>query len=175
MKRISLALVAALIMLAGCQSTGGPQVGKEVPSDGKYSLYMPGTPATKTQTIPSMAGPIDLHVYFFDEHGVRYILVYNDFPATISQAAAVKTLLDSARNGAIEGFHGKLVKEDTITLTGNYPGRDIQVVSADGKRALRSRMYVVKNRLYQIGIAVPTADLSTANTLKYLDSFKAHE
>jgi hypothetical protein len=177
MKSKWLALAAIITLLVGCQTAPETSGWKETSVKGKFSVLMPGESSERTQTTKTALGPMDIHIFTLEDKDARYVMVYNDFPAYVAQMdkAVIAKLLESVRDGAVSGFNGTLIKDSTITLSGGYQGREIQVESADKKRILRSRIYMVKARLYQVEISVPKDEVSAKYVTKYLDSFKVLE
>jgi len=121
-------------------------------------VLMPGTPAEQTQAQDTDLGPIDVHMYTFEGGDVAYLVGYNVFPAAVIDASTPAAILDGARDGQVETVKGTLVNESEITL-GTYPGRDleIQVEGSDGASSLRTRLFMVGDRLYQLVVAGPRA------------------
>jgi hypothetical protein len=164
---LSLSIVGAL--LAGC---GGSWT-EFSSTDGAFSVLMPGTPTEQTQTQDTDWGPIEVHMFTVEQGDVAYLVGYNVFPAAVIQAVSPAQLLDSARDGQVETVKGTLLSEEVITLDAN-PGRDleIQVEGEDGTSSLRSRLFLVGDRLYQLVVAGPKGQSTSSNTIKFLDSFE---
>ena len=168
-RALPLILVVAAL-LAGCGGTTWTEFSS---ADGAFSVLMPGTPTEETQTEDTDLGPIDVHLFTFEKGEVAYLVGYNVFPAAVVEAATPAVLLDSARDGQVETVKGTLVSETEITL-GTYPGRDleIQVEGSDGTSSLRSRLFMVGDRLYQLVVGGPKGQSTSADTIKFLDSFE---
>lgn len=161
-----------IILLAGCL-----QSWKEFSSaEGRYTVLMPGAPTEKTQNLKTPVGDLSMHGAFLDHNHSGYLVMYNDFPEAFAQAAAQgSAALTDSRDSLVEGSHGKLVGDQAITLMGKYPGREIQMEMPDGTRALRARMYLVKNRMYRVVITALKDDLFTKDANKFMESFKIQE
>lgn len=80
-------------------------------------------------------------------------------------------LLDAARDGAVGNIQGRLVSERALSL-GGHPGRELQVLSSDGRLALRMRIYLVNSRQYQVVAVAPKELRSTEDRDRFLDSFR---
>lgn len=142
-------------------------------SQGGFTILMPVTPAQKKQTQESALGPLDLYSFAasLDEGSVSYVVSYNDFPREVLELPP-EILLDSFRSGFIADRNVRLLDEKEITL-GNYPGREFKL-EIPGKASVTHRVYLVKERLYQLVTEVPLdreQDLSD-DTEKFLDSFQ---
>ena len=163
-------LLVAGTLLVGC---GGTTWTEFTSAEGAFSVLMPGTPAEQTQAQDTDLGPIDVHMYTFEGGDVAYLIGYNVFPAAVIDASTPAAILDGARDGQVETVKGTLVNESEITL-GTYPGRDleIQVEGSDGASSLRTRLFMVGDRLYQLVVAGPKGQSTSPDTIKFLDSFK---
>src|SRR5207244_3119777 len=99
-----------------------------------------------------------------------YVLVFADFSEAMLKGGSDEKRLDNARDGAVTSAKGKLKAEKRITLD-KHPGRELHI-EVEGKTAVRTRFYAVKNRLYQV-LAVGTRELVfSKDTDRFLDSFK---
>lgn len=99
---------------------------------------------------------------------VTYDVMYNDYPKAGIVKVNPQKLLDAARDGLVNQTKGQLVGEKRIML-GTVPGRDQEILGADGTRYW-ARLVLVENRLYQLmAIARPPA---TADTRTFFDSFQ---
>lgn len=173
MKKLYWLFISALLLaLAACQTA--PQAGF-TSKEGRFSVALSTAPVEKVRSAKAGAGQIDIHLFVHDENNFRYILSYNDFPPIAVAAIDPERLFDSTRDGVVSGYKGKLLNETSIRLDGKYPGREIQVLSGDGMHAMRSRMFMINNRLYQVAVALPKADLDSSTALNFLNSFKAWE
>jgi hypothetical protein len=126
--------------------------------EGRFKVLMPGTPKQDQAETESDFGKGVLHM---------------------NTAQAGKTLYganycDSSRDGAVANLEGELAGEKDIKL-GEYPGREIQIDVAGGKRLFRVRVYLVDQRLYQV-VVFGTKEAATSKEAdKFLDSFKLAE
>jgi hypothetical protein len=159
-----LPLLLVVGLLAGCGQTTWSEFS---------SVLMPGTPTEQTQTQDTELGVIDVHSFTFEQSGVAYLVGYNIFPAAVIEVATPGSMLDGARDGQVEAVKGTLVNEQEITM-GAYPGRDleIQIENSDGTASLRSRIFLVRDRLYQLVVVGPKGQSTSPDTTKFLDSFK---
>jgi len=157
-------------LLAGC---GGTTWSEFSSAEGAFSVLMPGTPTEETQTQDTELGAIDVHSFTFEQGGVAYLVGYNVFPAAVIEAASPDSLLDGACDGQVQAVKGTRVSEQEITL-GAYAGRDLEILieDSDGPASLRSRMFLVRDRLYQVMVVGPKGQSTSPDTLKFLDSFK---
>jgi hypothetical protein len=137
-----------------------------------FSILMPGQPALSNQTVKTAAGDMKLHEYMVELRRGAYGVIYSDLPPLfLQQPDAARRLLDAGRDGAVSQVKGKLVSEDIIHI-GLNPGRELKVDFAKG--TIRTRIYLINTRLYQVIAVVPSGQEQKASedTAKFLDSFR---
>jgi len=137
-------------------------------------VLMPGTPTKVTHRMDTQVGPIDIWVFTLDQNKFTYIISYSDYPEQILQVKNQDNILDGARDGAVAHVQGKLLGQRQISL-GQYPGRELTIEVPDGRHLVLMRMYLVKKRLHQVGVATPKANASSPNVTKFFESFKLIE
>ena len=95
---------------------------------------------------------------------------YADYPETFRTVAA-KQLLDGVRDG-LKGTDGKVVAEDETTVgsgDSKVVGRSIRIEA--GNNAIRVRVFLVENRLYQVMVAGTKAAVDANTADEFLKSF----
>jgi hypothetical protein len=144
--------------------------------EGKYKALLPSGAKTKTQSVKTEIGPVKVVTTEAALEGTHYMVVYADYPADRFKDADPDKVLDGVRGGAVKEAKGKLVSEKKITLgKARHPGRDLLIETLDGKARVRQRIYLVRNRLYQI-LAIGTEEAVKARTVdKFHESFTLTE
>jgi hypothetical protein len=167
---VLLLLLVVGALLAGCGQTAWSEFSSV---DGAFSVLMPGTPTEQTQSQDTDLGAIEVHSFTFEQGGVAYLVGYNDLPAAVLEAVTPAVILDSACGGQVEKVNGTLLNKEEIML-GTYPGRDleIQIQDSTGTSSLRSRTFLIRDRLYQVMVVGPKGQITSPDTTKFLDSFK---
>ena len=79
-------------------------------------------------------------------------------------------MFDGGRDRLIASEKGKLITQSTITLA-EYPGRAITVEMPDGL-IVTARLYLVKNRFYQLLAETKRTKEDAEKIASFLDSFK---
>lgn len=166
-KFLLLTLVLVTVLM-GCQKTDWKEF---KPSDGRFSVLMPGNPDTQTEQVNTSAGAVDLHVFTSALGNSGYIVGYGDYPASLIQTSSPASFLDGIRDGAVSSPKGKLTSERVLS-SDNNPGRELKIESPDGKHIIFGRYYLVGNRLYQALAINPKEQAFGADATKFLDSFK---
>ncbi|MCL5275564.1 MAG: hypothetical protein M1434_12605 [Chloroflexi bacterium] len=171
-KTISLVLVCAFLLVA---CGGAAPSWQDFSSDkGKFTVTMPATPKESSQSVDTAAGKIDLYLYTAQVGTSAYLVSFSDYPADMMSQADPAKVLDGAMNGAVTNISGTILSSQDITLSGN-PGKDFSAegkIKNPGDGSVRGRIYLVKNRLYQIIVVGMKDQIPTADADKYLQSFK---
>jgi FimV-like protein len=143
------------------------------PEEGRFSILVPRTPRKTTETTETQIGTIDTHIFVVTHGDFTYIMVYNDFPQRLINSSDSRAMLNGARDGAVESLGGRLLSENSISING-FPGRELKVKVSEGPytSVAQVRIYLVRNRLYQIYAIAPEARASSPDVKKFLDSFK---
>jgi hypothetical protein len=142
---------------------------KFTPKGAKAQVSFPGK-ATETPTSSGgyllLAGP--------DAKGI-YQMSYSNLGAAVNldDKAAVKKVLDGARDGGVKSLKGKLLTEKDITL-GKYPGRAFEMKS-ETYGLYRTRVYLSKTKLYQVTVFGTKEFVDSDEAKKFLDSLKILE
>jgi hypothetical protein len=87
------------------------------------------------------------------------------------QAVTPDARLDRARDDAVKAADATLVSEKKIKL-GDVPGRDLVLQLPDNKGFVRSRLYLAKNRLFQVVVTGDRQQVTGPEADKYLNTFK---
>ena len=149
-----------------CQQN--PTKGGYTSSDGNFSVSIPAAPSEQVQK----SGSLTIHQFVATQDDVAYIIIYVDYPAGMIKPGMEERVLNAARDGATGNSKGRLLKERHIKLQGKYPGRELLVLTADGKTAVKDRIYLVGNRMYQVMVSGTQEKLATPEIKAYLDSFQ---
>jgi hypothetical protein len=168
MKTKLLTLAVLALMAVACQRFKW----KEFTSTaGAFSVLLPGTPTEQTQRLNTQVGTIDVHLFILEQDNAQYLVAYNDYPDAMAQSANADKVLDGAREGVVANVRGRLVSEQRISLAA-HPGRELHIKVPEGLQAMRTRLFLVKQRLYQVGVLTADGETDTKDVNKYLESFK---
>ncbi len=161
-----LAAFAALLGLAAPLCAQAPQWRPySYPADG-FSAAFPVQPALEKKTIATSAGSFELRSYQALDGSVALIVSVCDYG---SQAAGKDpaTMLQGAKNGALENTKSHLVSEKKITL-GASSGLEYEAENEEAHSTVR--MYLVGTTLYQVVVVSPL-NQPYAQSTRFLDSF----
>lgn len=139
---IAAALFATSLAAQDTQSTWKQY---SYPSDG-FAFTAPSQPTLSQQTKQSDSGDLQIHTYSVVLGDSGMVMISStEIPGL--EKASPKERLQSAKLGALEAGKAKLTSEHEIKL-GAYPG--IQYEAETEKLHVRARMYIVKNKLFQL-------------------------
>ena len=93
---------------------------------------------------------------------------YIDQPSAVQGGA--EKLLDSARDSAVKGLDGKLLREKPVTL-GSFPGREIEFALPKGNVVVQ-RIFLAHNRQYTAIVITTAAKSSGPEVDRFFNSFK---
>ena len=172
MKKPVLVLISLLlaVWLPGC--TPKPQEFKS--EAGRFAVMTPVTFEESTNNLETEAGKIDLHLFANQLDDIAYVVAYSDYPPENAIPDYAEKMLDGARNGAVGNTRGRLVSETKISLA-DYPGRELVIETRGEDRppaVVKGRMFMVKNRLYQITVVAPRGKAGDKIIDDFLQSFK---
>lgn len=163
-------LLALALLLSACQKYEWQDYS---PEDGKYSIQMPGKPVNKSSSQQTPAGKVTTHIAIYSDQNSAFAVSYTEYPAVLMIQMPNEKVLDGARDGRLAMGGHKLLKETHIQLMDTYPGRELQIAVAEdgGKNAIRTRIFMVNNRLYQIVAIQPKDKLFSPDAVRFMDSF----
>jgi hypothetical protein len=152
---------------------------KILPEGGNCTILMPAKPEqTKREINHPTYGKLTMNMSILKpkdstDLNLLYALSYSDYPVGTIHSDSTNILenfFNASRDGAIANVQGKFLSETILNLS-KYPGRELRIDFKNGLALIRSRNYLVKNRLYTIQIITLTKDNFNISINKFLDSF----
>jgi hypothetical protein len=138
-------------------------------SDG-FAVSAPGEPTLTKQNQDSPGGKVEVHNYAIELGNNSGVMISTTlFPNVQGDP---KTLVQGAKNGAVDTMNAKITSEKEITIDG-YPG--VQFEADSQNFHIRSRMYVVKDRLLMLLAIAPNESKIPPTADRVFDSFKLKE
>ncbi len=164
------------LMLAGClASCSAPPAPKEFKSEaGGFAVMSPAPLEESVQPVETQGSKIDLHLFSAQQDESAYFVAYCDYAPELARPDNAEKMLDGARDGAVGNTHGKLTSETAITLAG-HPGREVLIEARGEDRppvTIKGRLFMVKNRLYQVTVVAPRSRSGDKAVDDFLQSFK---
>ncbi len=163
-----LRLLPALLIVAFVPSLHADEWKEHTSTEGRFKVLMPGKPEYGKD---KLQGDTYLHRFTFEseDQNEAFSIMYQDTPGLGLVDAA--TILDAAKNGGIASVkNGKLVREKKIKL-GEHQGLEFEF-SADGIDRVTWQVYIVGDRLYQVGVVEIKESLPDESITKFQKSFQ---
>lgn len=162
-RRVAGVVFLAALLPAGC---GGSLEWKEVSSsDGRFKVLMPAEPSKGSATEEPPVGPLTLTTYTVQHKGDDFFAGWADLPP--KPPFDTQDLL----KGVAKRYEAEVKNSKEITLEDN-PGREFDLESGKGRKIV-GRLYVVKNRLYELTVAGEGSKApASAEAQKFFGSFK---
>lgn len=139
--------------------------------DGSFQInFMGGTPTVNTESIDTEVGPVDITMFMYEKSSTElYMISYNDYPSAAIELSSAEEVLANGKNGLVTSMgitHFDL--EEDVTKDG-FPG--LHFKGTGGSCHLEYEVYLVKNRLYQIGVLRDGSYATQENIDGFLGSF----
>lgn len=155
MKPLLGGLVLTAFLLSGLEMLHAADDWSVVKShEGNFKAILPGEPDYSTSKVDTELGQLDLHTYAVEANdgNLAYFVFYSDYPEGTEKETDPKVLLQSARDGVV-GDTSRQTREQKIQI-GDHPGLEFDFVQGTGAAKTYGywQLYMVNNRLYQIGI-----------------------
>ena len=137
-------------------------------TEGRFSVLMPGTPAEKTETVDDGQGPYTSHVFTWREDPLRvYRIGWVDYEPDFDFNGLAE--MEANRDNFVKGVKGRLLSSRRFIID-DYPAIEFTVETEE--KILKSRVYIVGRRPYQIVIGSPKGIDDSANVERFFNSFK---
>lgn len=133
---------------------------------GRFSVLMPGKPEENKETKPSPNGPYTVNLYIAKSTAGIYMAGWVDYDPKFN--FGVQAELEANRDNFIKGVSGKLLDTKPIKFGAN-PG--IEFTAETDLVFVRSRVYIIGKRPYQLLAIVRKDDRSSPSIDKFLSSF----
>jgi len=161
-----LGLLVVGLALAAIANSAAAQWIQHRPAGEGYRVEFPGRPQASQQEVQTQVGPVLLSLYTASWGGLNFLTVYNRYP----NDAPPERRLDGARDGAVRNVKGVLRHEDVLTVSGS-PARRI-TVDVPHQQLVAVQLLVVRNNsLYQAIIVGPPGSESSADAVRFINSF----
>ena len=139
-----------------------------VAKDCGFTASFPGTPAESTQS----GKETTTRIFSVDAKPDYYAVRYTKYRDPVVDKKAVADMLNNMRTQIVANSKGKLIDERQIDING-WAGRELKI--AVGESTLTTRVYWVKQQLYQVIASTPDAVKNKENIAKFFGSFSLKE
>ena len=120
--------------------------------DGRFKVnFLGATPEVSQEVIPTELGNIEITMFLYEKSMTEaYIIGYNDYPSAIVEAGSTAEMLAGGKEGVVNSMGvTQFDLEEEVSLDG-HSGLHFKGIA--GTLHIEYQMYLVENRLYQIGV-----------------------
>lgn len=136
--------------------------------EGGFSIQVPAAPVRETKThTDAKVGEFTTNLYIARADREIYVFGWVDYAPTFK--FDVRGELEANRDKFLAGIKAKLLDTTTVTL-GKHQG--IEFTAELPNAAIKSRVYVVGRRPYQLIVITPAGRDATQNVTRFLTSFE---
>lgn len=138
---------------------------------GHFRVQLPGITVPVRQQVPTQMGTLTMHAYTLVNylHRSTYVAASCEYPLKLTEEIPAETLLDGARDQAVNHWAGKVRTERDISLP-HAIGRDI-TFQASGLGTVRLRVLLADRRMYTL-LVFPVPDgAGSGRVERFFNSF----
>ena len=135
---------------------------------GSFVVQLPGDPKIETNP-PDPTGRTESR-FLVDLGDTAYIVAFDDYAPGHLTNANPTSVLDTAQDALLKALKGTLRQRRPTAISG-FPGREILFDTPDHNTG-KVRVFVVKNRLYQVWYLGPTGQETRPEVDRFLNSFQ---
>ncbi len=174
----SMLALGFMVVMPGCGTKTKKTDSENVVSDqskytseeGNFKIAFPSEPTVTTEAVPTEIGDIQMKLFIYENGSDEaYMVAYSDYPQVAIDAGDRKEMLRGSKEGVAGNIAATIEEEKDIEING-YPG--VFFKAKGPEFATVYKLFLVKNRLYQVGILKASAYPSDADTKGFLDSFE---
>ena len=140
---------------------------KFMSDEGRFSVFMPGTPIEKTETTQSEHGPYTTHLFTLRGPRNVFLIGWVDYDPSFNFNR--QTELEANRDNFVKGLNATLIQTRSATIDGYQA---IEFTAENINRVFKSRVFMVGRRPYQIVIGSPKGVDDSVNVDRFFGSFK---
>ncbi len=139
--------------------------------DGHFQIRFPGTPTESSDIVPTDVGDIEMVTLLYEKSATEvYMVAYSDYPSSMVSASSPEGLLNSAKEGALNNLEILVTENEQNISINDFPG--ISFRGNNGTYYVQYEMFLVGNRLYQVGILRDGSYVPEDKANAFFSSFK---
>lgn len=144
--------------------------------ESQFAIYFPTPPQFSTQEREVDIGTLKMNQWISqDAAGQYYIVSYADYPKAILQLGSEQQLLKGIEARLLSSLHAKQSSRQQLNLDSLHSGIAFQAQAKRQHWHLNYHLYLVDNRLYQLGIHSALGAISEQDSLDFFGSFELLE
>jgi hypothetical protein len=145
-----------------------PAWAKFTSEEGRFSVFIPGTPKDQVETTPSNIGPYTTHLFTLRNLRHVFLIGYVDYDPSFNFNPQAE--LDANRDQFVKNLKATLVASRNVRVDG-YSALEFTAVTPD-ERVFKARVYIVGRRPYLIVLGSPKGVDDTFALNRFFSSFK---
>ncbi len=138
--------------------------------EGNFRIAFPGEPTISSEKVPTDVGDIEMHMYMY-EKGIdeAYMVASSDYPKELVDAGDKDEMLQGSKEGVVSNINATIEDEKKVEIEG-HPGLSFKAKGPEFSTVYK--LFMINNRLYQIGILRAKDYPTDADTKSFIDSFE---
>ncbi|VXB65190.1 conserved hypothetical protein [Flavobacterium sp. 9R] len=146
----------------------------------EFKVLFPKMPNSTIKKINTEAGELQMQVNMYDaskdetDENLIYSVTSSEYPKTHIESHikhdSLNTFFRNSIEGMVNNVKGKLISESKINL-GNFQGREFKIDFRDGLAIIKTRMYLVENKVYFLQTITKTDKEKNKLIEKFMNSF----
>ncbi len=137
--------------------------------DGSFRINFPRPPMRDTSVVNTDVGEVHLYRFKMDRGNEVFTVAYSDYPKALVELSNPQDLIEAGKASAVSGLEITNMDEEKDIAKAGYPG--LLFKGHSDKYYTVYRVYMVKNRLYQIAITRSGEYPDMEEVKKFGDSF----
>jgi hypothetical protein len=119
-----------------------------------FTARLPQPIEHATKSIQTPYGEVPVHTFTGMINPAHFVIAVTEYDPQVAADFTEEERYDSAANETPKALGGKLLRNEPIKQ-GDFTGRD-RVIEVPGRATLHFRVFLVKNRLYQVQVTNPS-------------------
>lgn len=162
MRNISRLSLALLVLLTSVSAQTGPPWIRFAPQGAGFAIMLPAQPKEEIDRKESFT----THLYTVAAGRAIYMVAYGDYAASVRLDPQKE--LEANRDNFNKGLNAHLIQSQNMTMDGR---QGLEFTSETAQVNLKSRVFLIGNRVFQLATLVYKGSDETTNVDKFLDSF----
>ena len=161
-KRLSIATVLVLVMIASSSGHQGTDWVKVSPLGGGFTVMMPGPAEEETKAESDYSS----HTFIAKTKETIFLVSYGDYAPSIRLNVAGE--LTANRDNFVKNLGAKLIESKDMVMDGR-PG--LEFTAESDRLTAKCRVYLFGNRVFMIAAAVWKGNTDPENVDRFVSSF----
>ena len=161
-KRLSLNLFLTFVIASSVFASQATDWVKVAPVGGGFSVMMPAKPEEETKP----GAGFNSHLFTVTTDKAIYLAAYGDYDPSVKLNVASELVTN--RDNFLKTLDAKLIDSKEISMDGHT---GLEFTGGSDQASFKSRVYLIGNRIHQIGVAVFKGKDDSANVDRFFGSF----